>query len=95
MTHDDFVQGVSAEDTDLVLTLMREVLVDVYQSPARVARAQANRQEREATKVRMAEMMAKGEKWHPALTPEAQKAFLQLMSATPTQATPSLPKETP
>ena len=95
MAHGDFVHGVSAEETDLVLTLMREVLVDVYQSPARVARAQANRQEREAAKARMAEMMAKGQTWHPALTPEMQKAFFQLMSGTPTQATPSLPKETP
>jgi hypothetical protein len=28
MAHGDFVQGVSAEETDLVLTLMREVLAD-------------------------------------------------------------------
>jgi hypothetical protein len=31
----------------------------------------------------MTEMMAKGEKWHPALTPEMQKAFLRLTSGTP------------
>lgn len=43
MAHGDFVGGVSPEDADLVLTLMSEVLDDVYQSPARVKRAQEAR----------------------------------------------------
>lgn len=46
MAHGDFVHAVSDEDAKLVLTLMDEVLGDVYQSPARVARAQAAREER-------------------------------------------------
>lgn len=54
MAHGDFVQSVSSEDADLVLTLMSEVLGDVYQSPARVARAQAAREERK----RQAEQLA-------------------------------------
>jgi hypothetical protein len=45
MAHGDFVRRVSDEDAKLVLTLMSEVLDDVYQSPARVARAQAAREE--------------------------------------------------
>jgi hypothetical protein len=44
MAHGDFVRDVSPEDADLVLTLMSEVLDDVYQSPARVKRAQMSRQ---------------------------------------------------
>jgi hypothetical protein len=43
VAHGDFVRDVSPEDADLVLTLMSEVLGDVYQSPARVKRAQAAR----------------------------------------------------
>ncbi len=54
MAHGDFVQPVSPQDADLVLTLMSEVLGDVYQSPARVARAQAAREERK----RQAEQLA-------------------------------------
>jgi hypothetical protein len=54
MAHGDFVRPVSPEDADLVLTLMSEVLGDVYQSPARVARAQAAREERK----RQAEQLA-------------------------------------
>ena len=38
MAHGDFVGPVSKEDADLVLTLMDEVLEEVYQSPARVRR---------------------------------------------------------
>ncbi len=47
MAHGDFVRGVSSEDADLVLTLMSEVLDDVYQSPARVKRAQDARARRQ------------------------------------------------
>jgi hypothetical protein len=47
MAHGDFVQDVTPEDADLVLTLMSEVLDDVYQSPARVKRAQAARVRRQ------------------------------------------------
>lgn len=46
MAHGDFVGYVSDEDAKLVLTLMSEVLDDVYQSPARVAKAQAAREAR-------------------------------------------------
>ncbi|HET9894609.1 MAG TPA: DUF4145 domain-containing protein [Streptosporangiaceae bacterium] len=46
MAHGDFIRPVSEEDAKLVLTLMDEVLDDVYQSPARVARAQAAREAR-------------------------------------------------
>jgi hypothetical protein len=40
----DLADDVTREDADLVLTLMSEVLDDVYQSPARVAQAQAARE---------------------------------------------------
>jgi hypothetical protein len=43
MAHGDFVDPVAPEDADLVLALMDEVLVEVFQSPARVARFQARR----------------------------------------------------
>lgn len=46
MAHGDLGAKVTAEDAELVLTLMSEVLDDVYQSPARVARAQAAREAR-------------------------------------------------
>jgi len=38
MAHGDFVEGVSKEDAELVLTLMDAVLEEVFQSPARVNR---------------------------------------------------------
>lgn len=47
MAHGDFVRDVSFEDADLVLTLMSEVLDDMYQSPARVKRAQDARARRQ------------------------------------------------
>jgi hypothetical protein len=49
MAHGDFVTPVTGEDADLVLTLMSEILDEVYQSPARVAQAQAARAARNAT----------------------------------------------
>ncbi|MEV4821636.1 DUF4145 domain-containing protein [Micromonospora sp. NPDC049274] len=43
MAHGDFVEPVDSEDLDLTLTLMGEVLEEVFQSPARVKRAQDKR----------------------------------------------------
>lgn len=43
MAHGDFIQKVDEEESALVLTLMGEVLDDVYQSPARVRKAKAAR----------------------------------------------------
>jgi hypothetical protein len=47
MAHGGFVREVRSEDADLVLTLMTEVLDDIYQSPARVRRAQDARARRQ------------------------------------------------
>lgn len=47
MAHGDFVEDVDAADAELVLTLMDELLAEVFQSPAKVAKA---RQVREAKK---------------------------------------------
>jgi hypothetical protein len=41
--HGDFVEPVPQADAELILTLMDEVLEEVYQSPARVARRRAAR----------------------------------------------------
>ncbi|PMR61392.1 hypothetical protein C1A38_09245 [Verrucosispora sp. ts21] len=43
MAHGDFTTPVAAEDAELILTLMDEVLLEVFQSPARVAHAKAKR----------------------------------------------------
>ncbi|MET9297786.1 DUF4145 domain-containing protein [Micromonospora aurantiaca] len=43
MAHGDFVDPVDKEDAGLVLTLMSEVLAEVFQSPAKVAKARAAR----------------------------------------------------
>lgn len=43
MAHGDFVDPVSAEESEMALVLMGEVLSEVYQSPARVARVRAVR----------------------------------------------------
>lgn len=43
MAHGDFVDPVTPEESELVLTLMDEVLEEVFQSRARVARAKASR----------------------------------------------------
>lgn len=51
MAHGDFVDPVEDEDVDLVLALMAEVLNDVFQSPARVARAKAKRDAKKAPQV--------------------------------------------
>lgn len=39
MAHGDFVDPISAEESDLVIRLMGEILNDVYQSPAAIAQA--------------------------------------------------------
>jgi hypothetical protein len=43
MAHGDFVAPTAAADADLILTLMSEVLDEVFQSPARVQRARSAR----------------------------------------------------
>ncbi|MGK5674085.1 DUF4145 domain-containing protein [Micromonospora sp. URMC 106] len=43
MAHGDFVESVDSGDVELVLTLMGEVLEEVFQSPARVERARQKR----------------------------------------------------
>ncbi|MEV8443170.1 DUF4145 domain-containing protein [Actinosynnema sp. NPDC051121] len=43
MAHGDFVEPIAAEEVELVLTLMGELLAEVFQSPARVARAREAR----------------------------------------------------
>lgn len=40
MAHGDFVEPISAEESQLVIRLMGEILNDVYQSPAAIAQAQ-------------------------------------------------------
>jgi len=46
MAHGDYVDPISAEESDEVLTLMGEVLDEVYSSPGRVAARKAARQEK-------------------------------------------------
>jgi hypothetical protein len=48
MAHGDFTSPVTSEEADLTLILMSEILDEVYQSPARVARARAARTARNA-----------------------------------------------
>jgi len=43
MAHGDFVQPVELEEAELALSLMDEVLEEIYQAPARVANARALR----------------------------------------------------
>lgn len=89
MAHGDFVHTVSLEDTDLVLALMDEVLDEVYQSPARVAKAKAAREAREALNAKLAAASAEGKQLPLGLPPQMQAALLQLQNiqpmATPTQ----------
>jgi hypothetical protein len=47
MAHGDFVEAVTAEDAEFVLTLMGELLEEVFQSPARVQRRREARQARD------------------------------------------------
>lgn len=48
MAHGDFIAPVTAEESTLAVELMAEVLDEVFQSPARVARARAAREARRA-----------------------------------------------
>jgi Domain of unknown function (DUF4145) len=48
MAHGDFISPVTSEEAELVLILMSEILEEVFQSPARVAKAQAARAARAA-----------------------------------------------
>jgi hypothetical protein len=49
MAHGDFTEPVTDEDAQMVLTLMHEVLVEVYESPGRVREAQSRRATRSAS----------------------------------------------
>lgn len=95
MAHGDFVDDVSPEDADVVLALMREVLVEVYQSPARVARAQAARADREAGRTSGAAVVAGGRPLFPlyaGTTPEYQRIWLQWLN--PALGQPAQPQPT-
>lgn len=48
MAHGDFVEEVEPEEADEILELMGEVLAEVFQSPARIARRQSARQAKTA-----------------------------------------------
>ena len=74
MAHGDFTQDVSSEDANLVLTLMDEVLHDVYQSPARVAQAEAAREARKQQEARLAAILERAQT-SPALSPGMQDAL--------------------
>lgn len=50
VAHGDFVDPVTAEEADETLALMGEVLLEVFQSPARVAKVQAARKAKKAAK---------------------------------------------
>ena len=50
MAHGDFIEPVTAEEADETLTLMSEVLAEVFQSPARVERRRRARLARQATR---------------------------------------------
>jgi len=77
MAHGDLAQSVSPADADLVLTLMSEVLDDVYESPARVERAKAGREARQLQADQLA-ALAQG-KPLPAVSP-AVASILQAWS---------------
>lgn len=49
MAHGDFVEAVDMDDAEAVLDVMSEILNEVYQGPARVARMQAKRAEKNKT----------------------------------------------
>jgi hypothetical protein len=49
MAHGDFIDPVTLEEATLALELMAEVLDEVFQSPARVARARAAREARRSS----------------------------------------------
>jgi Domain of unknown function (DUF4145) len=70
--HGDFVAAITDEEAKLVLTLMSEVLNEVYQAPARVAEAKAAREER----ARRAQIGATSSQVTPAAM-EALQAFMK------------------
>ncbi len=43
MAHGDFISSITDEERELALILMSEIIEEVYQSPARIARARAAR----------------------------------------------------
>lgn len=95
MAHGDFIQHVTAEEANVVLALMDEVLVEVYQSPANVARARAAREDREAVKARIAAAQAEGKPLYSGISPQMQQVLLQLMNNTPRAVAPPQSKSKP
>lgn len=93
MAHGDFGQAVRSEDADLMLALMNDVLVDVYQSPARVAQARVNREARQ----RAAAAIVEGRPLQTGSLPGLQQALLLFASGTIRQAKAASaePEETP
>jgi hypothetical protein len=94
MAHGDFIQHVTPEEADVVLALMDEVLVEVYQSPARVARAQVAREAREASQTRIAAAQAEGRLLYSGVSPQLQLTTLQWMNTSPSPLEPPPPRKT-
>jgi hypothetical protein len=83
MAHGDFLGDVSPQDADLVLALMEAVLTDVYQSPARVARAKAARAARAVRDELNAQLAAANSQGkQPALKMSPQMAMLFQLQST-------------
>lgn len=74
MAHGDFVSEPGAQETDLVLSLMRGVLDEVYHATAEAARAKAKREARK----RVEAAAVDGKQLFLGLEPEQQLAFLAL-----------------
>jgi hypothetical protein len=74
MAHGDFVTQVNREDAELILTLMSEVLAEVYQSPARVAKAKSAR----AAKVAVADQLAELSSPQPVPSVDLNAAIMRL-----------------
>lgn len=97
MAHGDFAGEPGAQETDLVLSLMSDVLAEVYHAPAVAARAKAKREARKL----VAAAAAEGKQLFPGLEPEQQLAFLALNqklslgagSAQPERAPGPLPSD--
>ncbi|WP_226283173.1 DUF4145 domain-containing protein [Janibacter indicus] len=51
MAHGDFTEPVTIEEADEILEFMGEILHDVFQSPAKIARRKAAREARKASEV--------------------------------------------
>lgn len=91
VAHGDFVTEPTAETAALVLSLMRELLDEVYHSPAEAARAKAKR---EAQKL-VAAAAAEGKPLVPGLEPEQQLAYFLLSDKLSKLAVSGQPKEKP